>query len=386
MRFGGRIAALVITLAVLAAGCGDDDALAGTPATTAPTTTASAEQGGSAGSASSLPSTSTAPSTTAPTATTVTATPPAGAGTRADPIPAGVPVVVGQWEVIVLSATPDATAMVMAENPYNDPPDAGNQFFFARIAATYLGEGSQSPFGGLTFSAVGDLSVGYDFDSYCGVIPDEFPDFTEVFSGGTVVGNLCWGVAAEDAESLLVIAEPAFEFGSERFFLSVPEEGIEHQPPTGPVAVAGGDEPGSRGNPIAVGETGTVGTWEISVLASTPDATALVMAENPYNDPPTDGHQFAIIEVSATNRGIESGAPFTALTFSVVGNSAVAYGSDAMCGVIPDDFPDFTEVFTGGTVTGNLCWSVTTDDAGSLILMVKAAFGFDEERVFFEIS
>ena len=57
---------------------------------------------------------------------------------------------------------------------------------------------------------------------------------------------------------------------------------------------------------------------------------------------------------------------------SAVGASGLAYtpGGQDYCGILPD--PDFviitaeTSVFTGDSVTGNICWSVATDDATSL--------------------
>ena len=40
------------------------------------------------------------------------------------------------------------------------------------------------------------------------------------------------------------------------------------------------------------------------------------------------------------------------------------------CGVVPDELPD-PEVFAGGVITGNLCWSVLTTDVPSLLLYDK---------------
>jgi hypothetical protein len=54
------------------------------------------------------------------------------------------------------------------------------------------------------------------------VIPDDLPTFTEVFSGGTVIGNLCWAVAASNAASLVLIVDESLSFESHRLFFAIP--------------------------------------------------------------------------------------------------------------------------------------------------------------------
>jgi hypothetical protein len=133
--------------------------------------------------------------------------PPAGS-TRTTPIPLGTPATVGPWQVTVLSSTPNATAQVLAENQFNDPPAPGTQFFIARVRATYTGPGSESIFLQLSFGAVGDSNVAYTtFEDSCGVVPDELPKTTELFTGGTVEGNVCWAIRSGDASSLTGIAD-----------------------------------------------------------------------------------------------------------------------------------------------------------------------------------
>jgi hypothetical protein len=55
---------------------------------------------------------------------------------------------------------------------------------------------------------VGPANVSYStFEDSCGVIPDEISD-REVFSGGTIRGNVCWQVLASDAANLLMYDDP----------------------------------------------------------------------------------------------------------------------------------------------------------------------------------
>jgi hypothetical protein len=49
--------------------------------------------------------------------------------------------------------------------------------------------------------------------------------------------------------------------------------------------------------------------------------------------------------------------------------------------VIPDEFSS-ADVFTGGTVTGNECWSVKSGDAGTLVMYDDDVFA---EKIFFAL-
>jgi hypothetical protein len=114
----------------------------------------------------------------------------------------------GDWKVRVVSTIPDATALVMAENQFNDPPAPGKQFFIVRVRATYVGTGADSFDGTFRLRAVGPSAVSYNaFDDTCGVIPEEISD-SDVFPGGTIEGNVCWQVQPPDAASLVVYDDP----------------------------------------------------------------------------------------------------------------------------------------------------------------------------------
>ena len=55
-------------------------------------------------------------------------------------------------------------------------------------------------------------------------------------------------------------------------------------------------------------------------------------------------------------------------------------------GVIPDDINDSGETFPGGTITGNVCWRVRSDDVDSLVIIAEESFNFDETRAFFSLG
>ena len=148
-------------------------------------------------------------------------TPAEGAlGTRANPIPMGEAVQLDDdWELTVLSVEPDATDSILAEDSFADPPASGHQFFVATVRVTYIGETSEE-FYGWNLRTVGQSAVSYDqFDNSCGwSVPNELPS-NELFTGGTIEGNLCWSIDSADADSLVLY--DGDQRGSDRIFLSL---------------------------------------------------------------------------------------------------------------------------------------------------------------------
>ncbi|HET9660308.1 MAG TPA: hypothetical protein VFP05_08250 [Thermomicrobiales bacterium] len=141
------------------------------------------------------------------------------AGTRAYPIPIGQTVEISDdWELTVLSVTPDATDQIMAESSFNEPPAAGQQFFMATVRVTYTGDDSET-FYGWDLRTVGQTAVAYNQSvDDCGSIPDELAT-RELFTGGTIEGNLCWSIDSADADSLVLYNSD--EDSDERIFLSL---------------------------------------------------------------------------------------------------------------------------------------------------------------------
>ena len=145
-----------------------------------------------------------------------TPTAPEPDGSRNNPWPLGWVIEVWyedsdeRWEITVLDTTPDATGIVLAENQFNDPPDAGNQFFIAKVRAKYLGPGSTNFSGDIHLGALGDGGVLYTtYGNSCGVIPDRLPN-PVLFTNGTIEGNVCWQIDSADADSLLMAFGDAY--------------------------------------------------------------------------------------------------------------------------------------------------------------------------------
>jgi hypothetical protein len=129
---------------------------------------------------------------------------------------------------------------------------------------------------------------------------------------------------------------------------------------------------GSRANPYPVGTKVRLpgGTpWKLRVNKSIPNATRLVLNWNRYNPPPERGHQFFIVTVTLEYFGKGWGYPFAPTRFSAVGRANIAYSLDGdSCGSIPRQLNFGKRVASGGSLTGNLCFSVWKSDVGSLLL------------------
>ena len=134
---------------------------------------------------------------------------------------------------------------------------------------------------------------------------------------------------------------------------------------------------GTRSNPLSLGQPlGIVINdehWRLKILSTQPDATAAVLAENQFNDPPAQGHQFFIVTLQVDYvSGTKMESPDLRVTSDLraVGPSNVVYtsfGSDSRCGVIPDGFTFKNDLMPGGSMTGNECWSVLSSEASSLV-------------------
>lgn len=146
--------------------------------------------------------------------------------------------------------------------------------------------------------------------------------------------------------------------------------------------------PGStRENPIPFGvAVETTSGWSFQVIDVVPNANAIVAAENMFNDPPKAGRQFFIIRVRATRTASPPrSASLLDLELDALGPSGVSFtgfGDDDNCGVYPGDFP-LGDIFPGGFIDGNVCYSVPITDVSQLQLVHSP---FDEARTFFALS
>lgn len=155
--------------------------------------------------------------------------------------------------------------------------------------------------------------------------------------------------------------------------------------PATPSATASDPGKGTREDPIKRGHKVRAGDYEIEVKGVKRNANEIVAAENQFNDPPAEGRRFYLVTVEITYVGKETGTPWAELRFSAVGKTNVSYQTfEDRCGVIPSALSDAGEMFPGGAVKANVCWSVKDEDAGNLVMYVDPSYN-KKDRVFFEL-
>jgi hypothetical protein len=127
--------------------------------------------------------------------------------------------------------------------------------------------------------------------------------------------------------------------------------------------------------------------WKFRVNKSTPNANAAVHGANEFNSPPKPGRQFFMINVTMIYTGPGTSTAFEAGSFGAVGKTNVAYaqGTDD-CGVLPNPLDDSTKVFSGGRITGNICFSVRKTDVSSLELFYEPLFSLNNVLKFFALK
>jgi len=143
---------------------------------------------------------------------------------------------------------------------------------------------------------------------------------------------------------------------------------------------------GTRESPIPVGQAGDAGdNWSLKVTDVVANANDVVAARNKLNEPPAAGRVFFLVGIEATYTGTEpTNAVALQFRLHAIDAGNVAYDASNGCGVIPDELP-IADVFQGGTVRGNVCWSVDASKTSSLVMYAdRSAFG--QGRTFFGVS
>jgi hypothetical protein len=294
-------------------------------------------------------------------------------GDRGNPVPVGqIADIGGGWRLQILDVNPDATAAILAENSFNEPPPDGSTLTLIAVALGYFGLEDPKTTFETTISAVGASNV--ELADSCGVVPQELIDLGQVFSGGVVRGNLCFVTTPADAASLQVYGTGDF-FGGEPVFIDA------SKPPVGavPMASLSGPQAGAASTPdrlapTAIGAAADIGDgWQLIVTGPATDITDAVHAANEFNDPPPDGSRFIGVPVTYAYSGAGSASPF-AVTAGAVGDGNLALPNN--CGVIPGEFELSADVFAGGVVSGTLCF-IAPVDGPAFVIYATADFTVD---------
>ncbi len=113
--------------------------------------------------------------------------------------------------------------------------------------------------------------------------------------------------------------------------------------------------------------------WTVTAQAYESDATAAVMAANEFNTAPPAGQRYITIHLSAsfTGRTDTQKSTVSDLSLRAVGAKGVAYNSYDCSASLATPLETFTDVFTGATVAGDVCFLIDDSDADSLRLYIE---------------
>ena len=139
----------------------------------------------------------------------------------------------------------------------------------------------------------------------------------------------------------------------------------------------------TRDNPAPIGAAVDMPNgWRISVTSVVPNATRRVVeSQRYYSKSPKEGHQFFLVRLTIVRIG--EGSANRAHGFEAVGGSNVSYREACGYSRIPDRLPPWTtEVFPGGSVSGNICFEVRSSEVGSLVMFYDPVYDRSERRYF----
>jgi hypothetical protein len=302
------------------------------------------------------------------------------AGTRDDPVPAGVAVPVGDGYVLAVdSLTPDAFDALSAEIEFLPEPEVGDQYVLLGATVGYEGAEEPQSVAGVDVQAVGPNSIG--IDSYgCGGFSSRLGGSTELFVGGVVDGELCFAVPNDQVDDLLITASAGFGLDREVFFdptasgaATVAVESTSGPAPDGRLS-------SDRMNPTPVGETVDLGDgWSITVLGFDSDATSSLLAANEFNDPPPDGFVYSFVDYELRYDGTEDSQNAITVDVGLVGDSNVSADDFCLISDVPNEIERYTDLFVGGAISGNQCFVADRTDLDSLVLYAGVGFGDDIE-------
>lgn len=140
-------------------------------------------------------------------------------GTRVNPYPLGFTVSDDEWAVTINSVNLDATAEIAAANMFNEPAPEGKVFILVNATAQYMGQNPDGDSAWVTVDYVTADGVTISSTDTFAVAPDAFPDFTTLYEGGSITGNIALAVPAATAGEGTLIVQPAML--SDKFFFAV---------------------------------------------------------------------------------------------------------------------------------------------------------------------
>lgn len=140
-------------------------------------------------------------------------------------------------------------------------------------------------------------------------------------------------------------------------------------------------EEGTRDNPYPIGTTLESDDWELTINEVELDATEEVMAENEFNEEPSEDSQYVLVNLTATYVGDDGNGDMPWVMVSYVtpgGNTINSYDANA---VAPDGFDDSETLYEGASTSGNVVIEAPSEDVEDGTLAVEVSAFSDKQFV-----
>ncbi len=151
-------------------------------------------------------------------------------------------------------------------------------------------------------------------------------------------------------------------------------------PEDAPVAETPASDAGTRENPLPLGteiELTSIGgaDYRLTPGASTLNANDVVAAENPFNEAAPAGSQYALLPLSLTYVGSETGNPFVDIQVSFVSADGNTYEQYDTAVVGPAPLTGINELFPDASAQGNVVIAIPTAGAEQGVWSISSLFG-----------
>jgi hypothetical protein len=144
------------------------------------------------------------------------------ANSEDDAAAVGVTGQTGEFLITVTGVQTDATETLVNADSFNEPPEEGNRYVLVTLSVTYLGEDVGETGVDLSYSGIGQSGTEYSINGdSCGIVPDSEFSTGDLFAGAVVSYNVCWQVAADDADTMLMKVMDYAHSGAEPVWFSL---------------------------------------------------------------------------------------------------------------------------------------------------------------------
>lgn len=158
----------------------------------------------------------------------------------------------------------------------------------------------------------------------------------------------------------------------------------EEPPPTTLPPVDDPDLGTGEDRPVPLGESVDVGDWRIGVSEAVLDATELVLDTVDFNEPPADGNQYLLVELTGIFQG--TGPALPVFEWKLVSPDETFVPEGLECGVIPNSIYDLDELGNGEDFTGSICFEVPSEAVDGDLLLSLGLFDAEGREKFFSLE